>query len=75
MDLETQIQVMGDAVRRHCKGDLMVEFYAADCDMLRVKNGWTYPQLRHATACLIRILDDFLLVEEAENLAKRDTSA
>jgi hypothetical protein len=68
MDLETQIAVMGDAVRRHAKTDLQWGF-AASADVMRTVNGWTYRELREAAAVLVRILDDYLIVEEAEQLA------
>jgi hypothetical protein len=69
MDLETQIQVMEDAVKRHCKGDMLVEVYAANCDIIRCMHRWSYRELREAAAVLVRILDDYLIVEEAEQLA------
>lgn len=68
MDIETAKRVMDDAYARHCKTP-EAKHLAGTCEWHRMLNNWTYRELREAAACLVRCLDDYLIVEEAEKAA------
>jgi hypothetical protein len=73
MDMDTAINIMDEAAKRHCTSEESRAF-AADSDITRYLYGWSYHQLRTYAAELVRVADEYILLCEAHVAANGGTA-